>query len=211
MKKRNVILASVTTIAILVSGSVMAFAATDSTTAAGIAGKVFGHNKGQKAETVLNLTEEQMAVFHQEKADIMETALATLVSSGILTQAEADTIIANRPPAPPTENDSVNADKPAVPPAGTDRPEGDKGPFQDLTEAQRTALQDEIKTLETSSINQLVTDGTITQAQADEFLAMKAGPMSGPEGRPDRGPDCGTCPEHGPGHGPGNEADPKTL
>ena len=253
MKKRSIILASITAMTILVSGSVMAFAATDATTGAGIAARVFGHDKGKGAETILNLTDAQRTVFQQERSEQLKTALTTLVSKGTFTQVEADAIIANMPPAPaadtdPTdhdrgpfqnltdaqstalqeklqslkpdeehlnrtaamkqaiselvsegvltqvEGDKILADMPAPPTAGTTGADEHKGPFGSLTDAQRTALQAELKTLETSMINQLVADGTITQTQADQFLAMKAGPIGGADDRTDRGPGFG------PGH-----------
>jgi competence protein ComGC len=90
---------------------------------------------------------------HADRAAVMTKALAALVKDGVLTQAEADTITANAP--------AEKADR------------GD-GPFQNLTEEQRTALQNELDTLRTNSLKELVSNGTITQAQAD--LMSKLGP-----------------------------------
>lgn len=90
---------------------------------------------------------------HADRGAIMTQAIAALVKDGVLTQTEADAIISNMP--------TEHADK-------------DAGPFQNLTEKQKTALKSELETLRASSLKELVSNGTITQAQAD--LLLKAGP-----------------------------------
>jgi len=90
---------------------------------------------------------------HVDREAIMTQALTALVKDGVLTQTEADKIIANAP--------AKHADREA-------------GPFQSLTEKQRTALENELQTLKASSLKELVSDGTITQAQAD--VLAKLGP-----------------------------------
>jgi len=94
---------------------------------------------------------------HADRAAVMTQAITSLVKDGILTQAEADAITSNMP--------ADDADR------------GD-GPFQNLTEKQVTALKSELETLRTSSMKQLVSDGTITQAQADLLLEHGLGNMS---------------------------------
>jgi competence protein ComGC len=89
----------------------------------------------------------------------MTQAITALVKDGVLSQTEADTIIANAP--------AKHADR-------------DKGPFQSLTDKQKTALESELQTLSASSIKGLVSDGTITQAQADILSQHGFGKMGGP-------------------------------
>lgn len=96
---------------------------------------------------------------HADRAAIMTQAINALVKDGVLTQAEADAIIADMPKEP--------ADK-------------DAGPFQNLTEKQRTALQSELETLSANSLKKLVSDGSITQAQADILAEHGMGMMGGP-------------------------------
>lgn len=83
---------------------------------------------------------------HADRAAIMTQAITALVTDGVLTQTEADAITSNMP---------------------TEKADRGDGPFQSLTEKQKAALKSELDTLRTSSIKQLVSDGTITQSQAD--------------------------------------------
>jgi len=96
---------------------------------------------------------------HADREAIMTQALNALVKDGVLTQTEADKIIANAP--------AKHADR-------------DAGPFQSLTEKQRTALENELQTLKASSLKELVSDGTITQAQADVLAKQGPGKMGHP-------------------------------
>jgi len=86
---------------------------------------------------------------HADREAIMTQAITALVKDGVLTQTEADAMIANMP--------AEHADR-------------DAGPFQNLTEKQKTALKSELETLRASSLTELVSDGSITQAQADILL-----------------------------------------
>jgi hypothetical protein len=109
-----------------------------------------------KLKALKEATDKTSDTSHADRAAIMTKAIEALVADEVLTQAEADEIIANMP-----------ADK-------ADR--GD-GPFQNLTEKQKTALESELQTLKESSLKELVSDGTITQDQAD--LLAKQGPGKG--------------------------------
>lgn len=95
---------------------------------------------------------------HGDRGAIMTEAINALVKDGVLTQKEADTLIANMP---------------------AEREDREAGPFQSLTETQRTALESELQTLQASSLKELVSDGTITQAQADILAQMGPGGMGG--------------------------------
>lgn len=113
-----------------------------------------------KLETLRPATEDKTSGTHTDREAIMTKAVAALVTDGVLTQSEADKLISGMP--------TKSADR-------------EKGPFQNLTEKQRTALQSELKTLGTSSIKGLVSDGTITQAQADLMAKRGMDRMDGPE------------------------------
>lgn len=104
---------------------------------------------GTPPAVVLKLTNAQKTILKQMNVDNQKTALATLVTSGIFTQAEADAIIA------------ATAVKPA-----------DKAGnlYRTLTDVQKMALRAEMLKLNTISIHKLVLNGTITQAQADKIL-----------------------------------------
>jgi polyhydroxyalkanoate synthesis regulator phasin len=94
---------------------------------------------------------------HADREAVMTQAITSLVKDGVLTQAEADEITSNMP-----EEDADRGD----------------GPFQNLTEKQKTALKSELETLMASTMKQLVSDGTITQDQADILLEHGLGNMS---------------------------------
>jgi len=219
MKRKHVLVASILTLTVLASSSALAFADTDT-----------------GAE--LNLTDAQMTLIHEARANDLKEALANLVSAGTITQAEANTIISNMPTEPADRGDgpfqnltdaqeaALKAKLEALKPADSDKASGathadraaimtqainalvtdgvltqteadtiisnmpaepadrGDGPFQNLTEKQRTALMSELQTLRASSLEQLVSDGTITQAQADQML--KQGPEKmGEHGRGD--------------------------
>lgn len=156
MKRKNVLIVSMLTLTVLASSSAMAFADTNDTTSA-TAAKGTASKCDMRAE--LNLTDAQKTLLHESRASDLKEALANLVSAGTFTQAEADAMISNMPAA--------HADR-------------DAGPFQNLTEKQKTALTSELETLRASSLKQLVSDGSITQAQADLLLEHGSGKMGEP-------------------------------
>lgn len=123
-----------------------------------------------KIESLESKTADKDAATHAEREAIMKEAIAALVKEGVLTQAAADDLLADMP-----------ADR-------GERGERVDGPFQNLTESQRTALMDELQTLNASSLKELVKDGAITQAQADILSQMgmhkTGGPGKGDCGRP---------------------------
>jgi len=167
MKRKNVLVVSILTLTVLASSTAMAFAATDTTTSA--TAKGLGHNGDIRAE--LNLTDTQKTLLHESRTNDLKEALANLVKAGTFTQAEADSLISNIPPE--------RAGKHTGP---SDR---DKGQFQNLTEKQRTALESELQNLKASSLKELVSDGTITQAQADILAKQGPGKM-GDHGKGDK-------------------------
>ena len=106
-----------------------------------------------KLESLKSAADKTSGTAHADRATIMTQAITALVKDGVLTQKEADTLLSNMP---------------------TEKADRDAGPFQSLTEKQRTALESELQTLKASSLKELVSDGTITQAQAD--ILAKQGP-----------------------------------
>jgi Spy/CpxP family protein refolding chaperone len=199
MKKKNIILASVVAVTLLASSSVMAFAATDTTTRSGFNGLGFGMHRSNissnltdaelaqlRADCPVNLTEAQRDALHVNRVDMMKSAVEQLVSKDIITQAEADAIVADMPTAPPVNPPVARTDR------GNDS-------VQALTVAQRTALQTEMKALQAANLKALVDDGTLTQAQADQMLLRGTGMMNG-NGQ-GRGP--GMMNGNGNGYGPG--------
>ncbi len=150
MKKKNVLVVSILTLTVLASSSAMAFA--DSTATGATTTKDSDHKGDIRAE--LNLTDAQMTLLHEAKASDLKEALTNLVSAGTITQAEADAITSNMP---------------------TEKADRGDGPFQNLTEKQKTALKNELQTLKTSSLEELVSDGTITQDQADALAKQRHG------------------------------------
>lgn len=97
----------------------------------------------------------------QANTSAMKAAAANLVEEGTITQEEADAI-----PVMPTR---------------TKVPEN--GSSDILTEAQRTALNEAVKTNLESKLKELVGDGTLTQELADQFLSNGAGLHMGPGAR----------------------------
>jgi Spy/CpxP family protein refolding chaperone len=116
-----------------------------------------------QAQRANDLTEAQRTALHDSRVAFEKAALVELVTEGVITQAEADAIIAETPTAPPAER-TANAND----------------PIQSLTDAQRTALQTEMQTLEAAHLKELVAAGTITQEQADQMALRGPGHMDGP-------------------------------
>jgi hypothetical protein len=170
MKRKNVLVATILTLTVLASSSAMAFADTKTATATA----TDCSDKGDiRAE--LNLTDAQMTLLHESKASDLKEALAKLVGAGTLTQTEADAIISNMPAEPADRGDGPFANL-----TETQKADRDAGPFQSLTEKQKTALESELQTLKASSLKELVSDGTITQAQADLLINHGPGNMGHP-------------------------------
>ena len=149
MKKRNIVLASFMAITILATSSAMVFAssATASTSLNS------NHDKAKANSTnaaFANLTDAQRTALQQDRGANLKDALANLVKSGVFTKSQADAIIAAIPTAP--------VEKAA-------------NPVSALTDTQKTALEARIKLIEATNIKTLITDGTITQAQADQLNA----------------------------------------
>lgn len=111
-----------------------------------------------KLDSLKEAADQTSGTGHADRAAIMTQAINALVKDGVLTQSEADTLISNMP--------AEKADREA-------------GPFQSLTEEQRAALESQLQTLQASTLKELVSDGTITQAQADILAEMGPGHMGG--------------------------------
>ena len=149
MKKRNIVLASFMAITILATSSAMVFASA----ATASSSLNSNHDKARANSTIsafANLTDAQRTALQQDRGANLKDALANLVTKGVFTQSQADSIIAAMPAAP--------VEKAA-------------NPVSSLTDTQRTALEAKIKSIEAAKIKALVTAGTITQAQADQLNA----------------------------------------
>jgi len=109
----------------------------------------------------LDLTEEQKEAVMQAKINAMKAAAANVVEDGIITQEDADAISAM-----PMRNKA-----------------GGNGTASNLTEEQRTALNEAVKTKLESKLAELVDDGTLTQELADQLLNNGAGLRMGPGGK----------------------------
>ncbi|HYE68175.1 MAG TPA: hypothetical protein VEA58_06150 [Anaerovoracaceae bacterium] len=121
--------------------------------------------QGKGVKRGLDLTEEQMEAVMQAKISGMKAAAANLVDEGTITQEEADAI-------------SVMPVKTKV--AGN-------GPESILTEDQRTALKETVKTNLETKLADLVDDGTLTQELADQLLNNGEGLRMGPGGKHGQG------------------------
>ena len=101
----------------------------------------------------------------------MKEAAANLAEKGTLTEDEADKFTAAIA--------AMLKEKPAEKPAGI------------LTEEQRTALKEAMKTIFENKLSDLADEGTITQDQADQLLNGEGALHMGPGGRHGQGP-CGS-------------------
>jgi polyhydroxyalkanoate synthesis regulator phasin len=109
----------------------------------------------------VEISAEQRTLINEARTESMKKAVANLVAKGTITQEEADSILSgleNEDEKIKTENsdDSISAKR-------------EKGNFADLTEEQSEALKSEKKTLYEEALTVLVTNGTITQEQADSL------------------------------------------
>jgi competence protein ComGC len=119
--------------------------------------------QGRKMMKGLDLTDDQKdsVMLAREKAE--KTAVASLVKEGTLTQTEAD---------------AIQSRLTAKPDGPSPKPGGDR-PASILTDEQETALGDAIKAEFKSKLSDLISEGTITQDQADVFLNFTGGPREG--------------------------------
>lgn len=131
---------------------------------------------GHKMMSDESLTDEQKEAVMQAKSDAMKAVEANLVEDGTITQEEADAI-----------SDMMSKSKP-----------DENGDSSILTEDQRTALNEAIKTKLESKLADLVDDGTLTQELADQLLNDRGGLQMGPGGKHG----------HGPGGKPGTDENP---
>ena len=116
------------------------------------------------------LTQDQMKKLETARQAACKTALAQLVSAGTITQAMAD----------------------AFTPGSGQKGQNDKSALANMTADQKTAIANAMNGAMKTATQQLVADGTITQAQADQLNAkpqmgmgggMMGGQMQGGQGR----------------------------
>ena len=144
MIKRNIVIAGITVFTLLLASGAIAFAASDNTAA---------QSASDRGPSVMvNLTDTQKEAVQKARQESREEAVASLVDRGTMTQETADSILA----------DEGKASR------------GTKAEFcSGLTDEQRDALHKEMQSVLTSSINDLVSAGTITQEIADQLLTEK--------------------------------------
>lgn len=184
MNKRKTILAGVTAVAVILSSGVMAFAATDT------AGTADSLGYPCKPEIKNGLTDDQMEAVAQARTDSMKEAVAQLVENGVITQEIADHLSEGRGMMKSKPTDLSTAEKQKTMPTLTDEQKAafsqsaEQRKTSPLTEDQRTALQEAMKTILESKLAALVDDGTLTQEQADRFLNDGSLGHMGPGGMP---------------------------
>lgn len=105
---------------------------------------------GKGPSAMASLSDTQRDSVFQARADSMKEAVASLLEKGTITQTEADAILAGMPTQ-----------------------EKGNGPCGNLTSDQRNALQTETKSVMDAAIAKLVSEGTITQEQADQMTPGK--------------------------------------
>ncbi|MDF2948111.1 MAG: hypothetical protein K0R07_121 [Sedimentibacter sp.] len=109
----------------------------------------------------VDISDEQRTLINEARTESMKEAVANLVVKGTMTQEEADSVLSeleneNGKIKTETSDDSITSKR-------------EKGYFADLTEEQSEALKSEKKTLYEEALTVLVTNGTITQEQADSI------------------------------------------
>lgn len=128
---------------------------------------------GQKMMRGLNLTDEQREAVMAARINAVKSAAAALVEAGTLTQDLANDIAAML--------DIKKGEKPAAL----------------LSDEQRTALGEAMKEKLENKLSELVSDGTLTQDQADRLLNDAGAMRMGPGGKHGYGPGPlkvrGTC------------------
>lgn len=105
------------------------------------------NNQIEKTRSTImeSLTDTQREAIQQARINSKKEAISYLVDKGTITQAEADKL-----PELKNESKEINS-------------------MTALTEAQRTALNEEEKAVFESQLATLIKDGTITQTQADQM------------------------------------------
>jgi polyhydroxyalkanoate synthesis regulator phasin len=109
----------------------------------------------------VEVSDEQHTLINEARTESMKKAVESLVAKGTLTQEEADSVLSgmeddNEKVKTKTSDDSTTAKR-------------GKGNFADLTDEQSEALKSEKEALYEETLAGLVTNGTITQEQADSI------------------------------------------
>lgn len=136
------------------------------------------------------LTDEQRTALNEEQKAEFELLLADLVDEGTLTQEQAEQMEQGRgmkrgldlteEQMEAVMQAKISAMKAAEP---TKIKVAGNSPESILTEDQRTALKEAVKTNLESKLADLVDDGTLTQELADQLLNNGAGLRMGPGGK----------------------------
>jgi polyhydroxyalkanoate synthesis regulator phasin len=110
----------------------------------------------------VEVSDEQHTLINEARTESMKKAVANLIEKGTMTQEEADSVLSameddNEKVKTKTSGDSTTAKR-------------GKGNFADLTDEQSEALKSEKEALYEETLASLVTNGTITQEQADSII-----------------------------------------
>lgn len=140
----------------------------------------------RKLPEPLQLSDEQREAIRDARTGSVKNAVEALVSEEVLTQDEADAILAelnkehtkSKPEAPATDNDASNyAPREFEKNKSRDKNSEyikEKG-FLNLTAEQIKSLTEKINQFYQKSLEELVSDGTITQEIADKIQNMPMG------------------------------------
>ena len=143
MKKKKIAVAGLTVLTLLLTSGVIAFAANDT---------AVPPVKGERSSIFADFTDAQKEAVQQARIESEQEAVASLLEKEILTQNEADAVLSHKGrPSPDMRSDLRNT----------------------LTKDQRDALQQEIKDVRDASIAEMVSNGTLTQEQANQMPSQK--------------------------------------
>jgi polyhydroxyalkanoate synthesis regulator phasin len=157
--KKNKIAAVVAVLTLVMASGTGSFALADSVSVDTASSVNTEQSLGKTSR--VEVSDEQHTLINEARTESMKKAVANLVEKGTMTQEEADSVLStmeneDEKIKAETSDDSITAKK-------------EKGNFADLTDEQSEALKSEKKTLYEEALTGLVTNGTITQEQADNL------------------------------------------